>query len=278
MVSRLLVSPEELFGDGVFETVHLRPSGPWLLEAHLSRLARSTALLDIPMPPDVAAQVADALATRGVAEQAATFADPAPSTTGPAPPDFSEIPEMALRVMLTREALHIAVSPLPAAALRERRTGIRVVSASAGYELGRRPPWSLTGAKSLSYGSNFAARRWARQQGADDLLWLSIEGYALEAPTASLVWLADGQLCTVPAEADILPGTTAHELLSAAASVGLEPRERMITIEELRDADAIWFASALRGLAEVTSLDGVARPRSPWTTRLLSLLGYPPTP
>lgn len=255
MVSRLLVSPEELFGDGVFETVHLRPSGPWLLEAHLARLRRSAELLDIPVPPDLAARVAEALDGH--------------------PPDFSEIPEMALRIMLTRESLHVAVSPIPASVLRERRTGIRVISASAGHELGRRPPWSLAGAKSLSYGSNFAARRWARQQGADDLLWMSQEGYALEAPTASLVWLAGGRLCTVPAdEADILPGTTVHELLSVAASVGLESRERMITLAELRDVSAIWFASSLRGLAEVTSLDGVPRPRSGWTTRLLDLLGY----
>src|SRR5690242_1204819 len=46
----LSVWPDELFGDGVFETVHLRPSGPFLLPAHLSRLARSAALLDLPAP------------------------------------------------------------------------------------------------------------------------------------------------------------------------------------------------------------------------------------
>ncbi|NMO51961.1 aminotransferase [Actinoplanes sp. TBRC 11911] len=259
MVSRLLVSPEELFGDGVFETVHVRPSGPWLLAEHLARLRRSAELLDIPVPADVADRVAEAVA--------------------PGLSDFSEISEMALRIMLTRESLHVAVSPIPGAALRERRTGIRVISASIGHELGRRPPWSLSGAKVLSYGSNFAARRWARHQGADDLLWLSDEGYALEAPTASLVWLADGELCTVPAgEADILPGTTARELLSAAASVGLESGERMITLAELRDASAIWFASSLRGLAEVTALDGVARPPSAWTRRLLNALGYPLAP
>src|SRR3954452_2321836 len=49
---RVLVSPGELFGDGVFETVHLRPSGPWLLAAHLDRLARSAAP---PGPPPLPA-------------------------------------------------------------------------------------------------------------------------------------------------------------------------------------------------------------------------------
>lgn len=255
MVGRLLVSPTELFGDGVFETVHLRPDGPWLLEQHLARLARSAELLDIPVPPSLPDRIAAALAET----------------------DFPDSPgeEKALRIMLTRESPHVTVSPIPESTLRERRSGIRVISASTGCGLGQRPPWSLAGAKSLSYGSHFAARRWARQQGADDLLFRSLEGYALEAPTASLVWLANDQLCTVPAvEADILPGTTVHELLSSAASAGLGSCQRMITIDELRDASAMWFASSLRGLAEVVSLDGVSRPRSPWTPRLLDLLGF----
>lgn len=250
MVDRLLVSPEELFGDGVFETVHVRPDGPWLLDEHLARLARSAALLDLPVPTDVRDRVVSAV-------------------------DGFSLPEGALRILLTREALHVTISPVPDAVLRERRSGIRVISASDGVAVGQRPPWSLSGAKSLSYGSNFAARRWARRQGADDLLWLSLEGYALEAPTASLVWLADGQLCTIPWDkADILPGVTASWLLSSASSVGLRAHPRMITIDELRSAPAIWLASSLRGLAEVVSLDGVARPPSPLTPRLLELLGF----
>ncbi|MFD0519710.1 aminotransferase class IV [Paractinoplanes durhamensis] len=77
-----------------------------------------------------------------------------------------------------------------------------------------------------------------------------------------------------PAEAAILAGTTAAELLARAPRVGLRSSYRMVTLDELTGADAIWFASALRGLAEVTALDGVPRARSPWTARLLDLLGY----
>ncbi|GAA2647673.1 4-amino-4-deoxychorismate lyase [Paractinoplanes durhamensis] len=239
------MSPAELFGDGVFETVHLRPDGPWLLDQHLARLARSAALLDLPLSlPTVSARVA-ALPSVTVAS--------------------------ALRIIQTRESLHVAVSAIPATVLDERRTGIRVVSGAVGL----RPPWSLAEAKTLSYGPNFAARRWARAQGGDDLLWVTIAGYALEGPTSSLVWLAGDELHSVPpAEAAILAGTTAAELLARAPRVGLRSSYRMVTLDELTGADAIWFASALRGLAEVTALDGVPRARSPWTARLLDLLGY----
>ena len=254
MTERVLVSPSELFGDGVFETVHLRPSGPWLLEAHLDRLARSAAVLDLDLPPRPVVEERVAAAVDGFAG-----------------------PEGALRIIRTRESLHVTVSDIPETVRRERREGIRLITADLGYAIGGRPPSSLASAKCLSYAGNLAARRWATRQGADDLLWLSTEGYALEAPTASLVWLAGDALCTVPAaEAQILPGTTAAHLLAEAPALGLRPAERMITEDELSRADAIWLASALRGLAEAVSLNATPRPRSPWTPRLLAHLGFQP--
>jgi 4-amino-4-deoxychorismate lyase len=250
MNEQILVSPSDLLGDGVFETLHLRPSGPWLLERHLDRLARSAALLDLPPPP---------------------------------PHDFSEHhdfsgtagQEAAMRIVYTRNLFHVGVSEIPQSVLRERRDGIRVLSADIGVSARRRPPWSLSAAKSLSYASNFAARRWAARHHADDVVWLSTEGYVLEAPTASVVWLAGDTLCTVPpAETGILDGITASHLLSVAGSVGLRAATRMTTLPELAAADAIWLSSSLRGLAEVTTLDGVPRPRSPRTPQLLTLLGF----
>ncbi|MFC4067230.1 aminotransferase class IV [Actinoplanes subglobosus] len=246
MTERILVAPADLLGDGVFETIDLRPTGPWLLDQHLSRLAGSAAILGLPAPPlpEIRARIG-AIAGTG-----------------------------ALRVVYTRDVLHVSVSPVPTGVTRERRDGIRVISADQGISV-RRPPWSVTAAKSLSYAENFAARRWATRQDADDLIWLSIEGYVREAPTASVVWQTGDELCTVPpAEAGILPGITAAHLLSLAPSMGLRPAERMVTLGELAAADTIWLASSLRGLAEVTMLDRTPRPRSPWTPRLLDALGF----
>ncbi|MFI1991421.1 aminotransferase class IV [Actinoplanes sp. NPDC020271] len=244
MNEQILVSPADLMGDGVFETLHLRPSGPWLLDEHLARLARSAALLDLPPP-----------VFTGISDLRADFA--------------------ALRLVYTRNVRHAGVSEIPSSVLRERRDGIRVLSADLGVSVSRRPPWSISAAKSLSYASNFAARRWAARHHADDVVWLSTEGYVLEGPTASIIWLTGDELGTVPwEEAGILPGITAGHLLSLAPAAGLRPVQRMITLPELAAADAVWFASSLRGLAEVIVLDGEPRTRSPWTPRLLNLLGF----
>jgi 4-amino-4-deoxychorismate lyase len=244
-----------LHGDGVFETVHLRPSGPWLLRAHLARMGASAAQLDLPLP---GIEDLNSLARQAAAAWSA--------------------PEGALRLVCTRgpsggpPTLFATVDPVPAAALRERRGGIRLVTA----EIGGRPPWSLSAAKTLSYAENLAARRWAVSRGADDVLWISPDGYALEAPTASLVWLAGDTLCTVPPQhTGILPGLTAAALLGDARKLGLRTAYRMIMPDELADADGIWLASSLRGLAETTSLNGKPRSPSEWTARFLELLGFP---
>jgi 4-amino-4-deoxychorismate lyase len=240
-----------LYGEGVFETLHLRPDGPWLLDAHLDRLAGSAALLEIPLPPRAELT---ALAARATA-----------AWTGG---------EGALRLIVTPTSCYATVGAVPEAARRQRRDGIRLITANSG--IASRPPWSLATAKTLSYAENLAAKRWANRQGADDVLWLRTDGHALEAPTASLVWLAGDALCTVPpAETGILTGTTATHLLMRAADLGLRPAERMITATDLPGTDAIWLASSLRGLAEAHTLNGTARRPSSWTPRLLELLGFP---
>ncbi|MFI5493198.1 aminotransferase class IV [Actinoplanes sp. NPDC051859] len=234
-----------LYGEGVFETLHVRPDGPWLLDAHLARLARSAAALGLEVPA-------------GLADLCAGITHP----------------DGALRLVVTPSTYFATLDAVPDTVRLQRRAGIRLITHDLGVTT--RPPWSLAGAKTLSYAENLAARRWAVAQGADDLLWLNSRGDALEGPTASLIWLTGDTLCTVPAErAGILPGTTAAHLLSLAAEVGLHAEERMITAAELPGTDAIWLVSSLRGLAEATTLNGTPRVASTWTPRLQDLLGFP---
>jgi 4-amino-4-deoxychorismate lyase len=136
-------------------------------------------------------------------------------------------------------------------------------------------PWLLGGAKTVSYAVNMASLRWAATQGAEEVLWVSSDGYALEAPTASLVWLAGENLWTVPPErTGILAGTTARWLLDHAASLGFAAGERLIRPAELADAAGVWLVSSVRGAVEVRALDGVARKPAAETAALQDLLGF----
>lgn len=252
-----------LRGDGVFETMHVRGGQPWQLDEHLARMARSAARMDLDLPPrhDLV----------GLARQACA--------------EWPAETEGALRLVCTRGpesggpvTVFATLSPIGPASLRARRDGIAVVTGTLGFAAAARPPapWLLGGVKSLSYAMNMACQRWAAGHGADDMLWLSADGYALEAPTASLVWLVGDTIYTVPAEpTGILAGTTVRYLLDHADELGWTPAERMVTPAELATADGVWLLSSVRGVAAIRKLDSVEVPfAEAHTARIRTLLGF----
>ncbi|MEV4759111.1 aminotransferase class IV [Micromonospora sp. NPDC049559] len=253
-----------LHGDGLFETMHVRDGRPWLLDEHLARLARSAATVELPLP-----------AVTELTELVESACAGWPAET-----------EGALRLVCTRgpegggpTTVFATLSEVTPGLRRARRAGISVATLPLGVSAAARAgaSWLLAGVKSTSYGVSLAARRWAARHGVDDVLWTSTEGYALEGPSASVVWLDGSTLATVPAErTGILPGVTARWLLDHADALGLTAAERLVTPAELAGASGgVWFTSSVRGLAEVRSLDGVHRPASPHTDALLDLLGFP---
>ena len=251
-------------GDRVFETIHVRGGEPWLLDAHLDRMWRSAARLELPMPTRVE-----------LAELA-----------GQACAAWSESVEGALRLVCTRgpeaggpPSVWATLSEINERQLRGRRAGVAVRTLSLGFPVDARSgvPALLAGAKTLSYAVNMASQRWAQSLGGDDVLWISADGFALEAPTSTLVWLEGTALCTVPVEpTGILAGTTARWLLDHADALGWTAAERMIAATDLLTSDGAWFTSSVRGVAAIRMLDGMAMPHSPEVTaKIRELLGYP---
>jgi len=129
---------------------------------------------------------------------------------------------------------------------------------------------------SLSYAENMVHLRRAWSVGADDVLWVSADGYAMEGPTSTLVWLAGGTLCTVPVDrTGILPGTTAGWLREHAGSLGWSADARMVTPGQLGQVDGAWLTSSVRGAVAIRSLDGMLlRYDDRTTARIQDLLGF----
>lgn len=252
-----------LHGDGLFETMHVRAGQPWLRDAHLTRLAHSAETLDLLLPST--AELADLIET----------------TCAAWPADL----EGALRLVCTRgpegggpATVFTTLTEVSPAIRRARQAGITVATLPLGVAANARAgtSWLLAGVKSISYGVSAATRRWAVANDVDDVLWTSTEGYALEGPSASVVWLDGETLCTVPADSTgILPGVTAAWLLGHVGELGFSAAERLVTPAELRQATGgVWFTSSVRGLAEVRALDGMPLPASPHTAALRELLGF----
>lgn len=238
------------------------------LEAHLGRFAESASALELP-PPDLTAW-------RALIDEAlATWAD----RTIQAGSIAGGRAEAVLKLILTRgsesaesaESNHSAptglltVTALPESTVAARR-GIDVVTLSRGYPIDAfvDSPWLLGGVKSLSYAVNSAAKREAAHRGADDVLFLSAEGYALEGPTSSLVVDLDGQLFTPPTGASgILASVTVEAIFAAATADGVRTGTGLLTHADIHEARAAWLVSSVRGVAPIRSLDGVALDEAP---------------
>jgi 4-amino-4-deoxychorismate lyase len=232
-------------GDGVFETINLAAGRLQALDAHLARFVRSARLLDLPLP-DLPAWEA--------AIRAAVAAHP------PAH-------EAIVKTILTRgvegdgrpSGWVLVLNSPDFRAVREH--GIRVVLLDRGYrsDVQQTSPWLLQGAKTLSYALNRAAVREAVRRGADDVVFVSSDGFLLEGPTANLVLLGAGVLRTPPPALGLLPGTTQADLFELAPSLGFETEVVPLRAEDLAGADAAWLVSSARNAAPIRAVDGVER-------------------
>ncbi|PZQ91756.1 MAG: aminodeoxychorismate lyase [Leifsonia xyli] len=234
-------------GDGIFETASLVEGHVQALDAHLERLAQSARMLDLPSPDlavwrDAVQAVGRALTAEGVAEGAIKLVltrgvegtrAPTGWVHGTAAPDFT----------------------------RDRTEGVRIVLLDRGYrhDIPQTAPWLLAGAKTLSYAVNRAALREAARRGADDVLFVSSDGYLLEGPTSTLVLRLGSRLVTPRIDLGILAGTTQADLFAWAASTGLSTGYELLTRAELDSADAAWLVSSVRHVAPIRAVDGTER-------------------
>ena len=250
-------------GDGCFESVRIRPDGGAEdLDLHLERLARSQAALDLP--------ATDPAAWRElVGTLLAVWSGPG---------------EGVLRLIVTRglaegapPTAYALLVPIGERQLVERRDGVSAITLSRGMPADAtvEAPWLLGGVKAISYAVNMAALRYARVSGADEVIFTSTDGQLLEAPTATVVWLAGGVLRTPPpAPLGILDGVTVRHLFRAAAAAGFGTEIQRGTIADLHAADGVWLLSSVRIAAAVLALDGKPLATDPDTTaRILRAAG-----
>ena len=236
-------------GDGCFDAMRVLGGGPDAvvenLDAHLVRFAKSAATLDLPFDTDAwRALIADALAAWEPAPEAVLklVLTRGPESTPGVPTGFLTITELELPAML-----------------RARTIGLAVRTMNRGYDsdIFADAPWLLGGAKLLSYAVNAAAKREAGRRGDDDALFVSADGYALEAPTAAVIVLRGGVLTTTPPGATgILDSITVREVFAGAAAEGVDTQYELIPTDDLFTADGVWLASSIRGVAPVRRLDG----------------------
>ncbi|BDZ37499.1 aminodeoxychorismate lyase [Microbacterium suwonense] len=242
-------------GDGVFESIGVIDGHANEVEAHVQRLAHSARICDLPAPHLEQWRQAVAVAAARIPQG-----------------------EAVVKLILSRGVEHgpaptawVTASPAPDFSA-VRREGVRVVTLDRGYDLGagERAPWLLLGAKTLSYAVNMAALREARRRGADDAVFVTRDGFVLEAPTASLIVRRGDEFITTAPSAGILHGTTQLSVYEYLESRGFRTEYATLSVSDLATADAAWLVSSIRLAVAITAVDGALLASDPALTAELN--------
>ncbi|MEJ8844951.1 branched-chain amino acid transaminase [Lacibacter sp. H375] len=104
------------------------------------------------------------------------------------------------------------------------------------------------------YVNSLLASHEAKAKGFDEALLLDMNGNVAEAPGANLFFEKDGKLFT-PAKGNILPGITRATVFELCAELGIEVEEKVFTIDELKNADAVFYCGTAAEVIGFDSLD-----------------------
>jgi branched-subunit amino acid aminotransferase/4-amino-4-deoxychorismate lyase len=257
-------------GDGIFETLRAHEGHVTELADHLIRLRRSAAGLDIELPDDTDTRIEVGIAEllhadgfdvpTGDASLRITVSRGAFQGRGLLPSDEIVPPTIAIQAW--------PVAPTPAGHLER---GLHLVASA----IRRDPANPLATLKTVSRADYVYARLEARRAGADDALFLTLDGHLSEATTSNIFLVrqtADGalELATPSLDCAILPGTTRSWLLSWGARHDLKPVEGLLLPADLVASDEAFLSSSVAGILPVTRFEGAAigaGAPGPWTRR-----------
>jgi branched-chain amino acid aminotransferase len=238
-------------GDGVFETLRARGGHVTELAEHLARLRRSADGLDIPLALDAPGRIEAGIRELLTAEHLAgpdadasiriTVTRGAFSGRGLLPPDEQVEPTIVIQAW--------PVPPPPAGHLAD---GLHLVTSAVR----RDPENPLATLKTTSRADYVHARLEARRAGADDALFLTIDGFLSEATTANVFLVRGDELATPSLACAILPGTTRGWVLDWAPRAGLRPVEGWLTTSDLAEAAEAFLCSSVAGILPVSRFEG----------------------
>lgn len=222
-------------GRAAFETLRVYGGRPFRLAEHLERLAASAERLGLPRP------------------DAAELADLAGAAL-----DAAGVKEAVLRLYWTPGASGAGaraialVAPVPDWIEPARVRGQRLVSLPYPR---RSAPWLLAGTKSVSYAAHIAAEEEAKRRGADDALFVDLDGTVLEGPVTNVWWREGTTLVTPALELGILAGETRAALIGLAERAGYAVETGAYPLERLLAADEVFTSSSVREVMPVAAVD-----------------------
>lgn len=116
--------------------------------------------------------------------------------------------------------------------------------------------WSACNIKAIALLGNILLRQQAVENDCAEAI-LVREGYVTEGSASNVFAVIDGILITPPKNNFILAGITRDVILELAAVNNIPFAEDVISLDALKTASEIWFASSTREILPVIELDGL---------------------
>ncbi|WP_028302858.1 aminotransferase class IV [Oceanospirillum maris] len=117
--------------------------------------------------------------------------------------------------------------------------------------------WQRCHIKSTALLGNVMHYQQGYAAGCDEALLFNAKGELTEGSSSNAFIVKDGKVITPIQDNQILPGITRRIILDSLRADGsIEVEERIVTMDEVLNADELWVTSSSKEIAPVTQLDG----------------------
>lgn len=233
-----------LSGWGVFSTLRVDGGRLFAWDRHWARMTNDARLMNVPMPADSAAVEQDLLRLLEANEIDQRLGG-----------------KCTVRIVVVRNTGGLWDGPSSGKAgdvialtanLKQWPESVRLdVQAHGRYAAS-----DFCRAKILSWSQNLRWAEIAQERGYDETVLLNEHGMVSECTSANVFAVFGDEVLTPPLTDGCLPGITREVLVKEIHVPGISIRERSLSVDHLRQADAVFITSSTRDLLAVRELAG----------------------
>ena len=118
--------------------------------------------------------------------------------------------------------------------------------------------WRRCHIKSTALLGNVLHFQQGYESNCDETILYNSNNELTEASACNAFIVKDGVVITPPLDNQLLPGITRHIVLDILRKDGaIKVEERVVTMDEVNNADEVWITSSSKEIAPVTQIDGV---------------------
>lgn len=230
-------------GDGVFEALKSRNRKVYLLEAHLQRLAASSAAIGIPLPHSIEDLSRIILKTLKVADQGDSLIRVFLSR---GPGGFTTNPYDSLGAQF-----YVAITKLQPPSTEKYENGVKV----GRSQIPVKEEW-MARVKSCNYLPNVLMKKESVDRKLDFTVSFDEQGFLAESSTENIVIVDSAGVLTHPPLERILRGTTMIRVFELANQAGIKTAVRKISEKDVLSAQEVFMTGTTLDVLPVVEYEG----------------------